>query len=48
MITEELNILRRNIDKGLPCGKDAFISNLERLAVRSLIFKPQGRPWKDK
>ncbi|WP_177419332.1 transposase [endosymbiont of Lamellibrachia barhami] len=40
----ELNHLRRNADKGLPCGLEPFISRLEKLSGRSLRFKPQGRP----
>ena len=41
-----LEILRRNADKGLPCGSDQFISSLERISGRSLRFRPQGRPLK--
>ena len=41
---EELQQLRRNVDKGLPCGLESFIKKLERLAGRSLRFRPQGRP----
>ena len=26
--TEELAVLRRNVDKGLPCGSEAFIARL--------------------
>jgi putative transposase len=44
---EELMDLRRNVDKGLPCGSESFIRKLERLTGRSLIFRPQGRPKKD-
>jgi len=40
----ELSLLRRNIEKGLPCGSDRFINKLEKLAGRSLHFKAQGRP----
>ena len=40
----EIEILRRNIEKGLPCGGEAFIKNLEKLTNRSLSFKPIGRP----
>jgi len=42
--TEELANIRRNVDKGLPCGSASFIRKLERLAGRSLTFRPQGRP----
>lgn len=45
--SEELGNLRRNVDKGLPCGTESFIRKLERLVGRSLIFKPQGRPRKE-
>jgi hypothetical protein len=27
---DELSIIRRNIDKGLPCGLDRFIKQLEK------------------
>lgn len=41
---EELALLRRNVDKGLPCGTDAFVHRLEALAGRPLRFRPIGRP----
>lgn len=41
-----LQRLRRNIDKGLPCGSDAFIRKLEKAAKRMLRYRPQGRPKK--
>jgi putative transposase len=44
---EELMNLRRNADKGLPCGCESFIHKLERLAGRVLKFRPQGRPRKE-
>lgn len=40
----ELEIIRRNIDKGLACGSDRFINRLEKMIGRSLKFRPQGRP----
>lgn len=40
----ELTELRRNIDKGLPCGNARFISKLEKLTNRVLCYRPQGRP----
>ena len=43
---EKLDILRRNIDKGLPCGQTSFVRKLERLIGRSLEFRPLGRPRK--
>jgi putative transposase len=43
----ELEILRRNADKGLPCGSQKFIGKLERLTGRVLQYRPLGRPRKD-
>ena len=43
----ELEILRRNADKGLPCGSEKFIGKLERLTGRELQYRPRGRPRKD-
>jgi len=40
------DIIQRNIEKGLPCGDDNFISQLEVVAKKSLRYKPQGRPVK--
>lgn len=44
---EENNILRRNAQKGLPCGSELFIAELEKRLERSLSFRPQGRPRKE-
>ncbi len=41
---ESLRILRRNIEKGLPCGSDGFIQKLGIVANRMLEYRPQGRP----
>ena len=38
--------LRRNLNKGLPCGNDEFIDLLEKQVGRVLRFRPQGRPGK--
>lgn len=43
---DKLAILRRNVDKGLPCGSDRFIQKIEKLTGRSLTFRPPGRPGK--
>ncbi|HFC92322.1 MAG TPA: hypothetical protein ENJ51_05860 [Leucothrix mucor] len=43
----KVSILRRNIEKGLPCGSDEFIENLEALAERTLKYRPYGRPTKN-
>jgi len=40
----ELTIIRRNIEKGLPCGSELFVKNLEKMLGRSLQFRQQGRP----
>ena len=43
---EELFIIRRNIEKGLPCGSDRFIKKLEKRIGRVLQYRPLGRPKK--
>jgi len=43
----QLEILRRNVDKGLPCGSERFIRRLETLMGRNLACRPRGRPKKD-
>lgn len=42
--TEEMQMLRRNVDKGLPCGSEVFVKKLGKLAGRLLEYRPQGRP----
>ena len=44
--TEEIEILRRNVEKGLPCGSEKFIRKLEKVTGRFLQFRPRGRPIK--
>ena len=44
---QELEVLRRNADKGLPCGSEKFIRKLEKLTGRALQYRPRGRPRKD-
>ena len=41
-----VDIINRNIEKGLPCGSDIFIAQLELLSKRPLQYRPQGRPNK--
>ncbi len=41
---ESLRILRRNIEKGLPCGSEGFIRKLGIVANRMSEYRPQGRP----
>lgn len=43
---EKLEILRRNVHKGLPCGSEEFIERLSKESGRNLKFVPQGRPRK--
>jgi putative transposase len=43
---EELQMLRRNVEKGLPCGSDGFVQKLGRQVGRMLDYRPQGRPKK--
>jgi hypothetical protein len=43
---ETLEILRRNVNKGLPCGSVKFVRRLETLAGRMLAYRLRGRPRK--
>jgi len=43
---EKISILRRNADKGLPCGSSRFIKKLEKLVGGALQYCPQGRSKK--
>ncbi len=45
---EELSVIRRNIEKGLPCGSDKFLNKLEKMTGRALKYRPQGRPRTNK
>ncbi len=44
---QRLEILRRNVEKGLPCGSEKFIQKLEKLTGRALQYRPRGRPKKE-
>lgn len=44
---QRLEILRRNVEKGLPCGSEKFIQKLEKLTGRTLQYRPRGRPKKE-
>ena len=44
---DKLAVIRRNIDKGLPCGAGAFIARLEQQTGRALRHRPRGRPKKE-
>ena len=41
---QKLEMLRRNVEKGLPCGAEKFILRLEKIAGRFLRYRPIGRP----
>lgn len=41
--SHQLETLRQNVERGLPCGSDEFVSKLEGLAGRSLRPRPPGR-----
>ncbi|MGH8601540.1 MAG: transposase [Gammaproteobacteria bacterium] len=43
---EQLEVLRRHVERGLPCGAEAFIRRLERRAGQLLRARPRGRPKK--
>jgi putative transposase len=43
---EELGRIRRNINKGLPCGSEAFVNRLSKQVGRTLDYRPRGRPAK--
>ncbi len=43
---DEIQVLRRNVEKGLPCGSAGFVQKLGRRAGRLLEYRPQGRPKK--
>jgi putative transposase len=43
---ENIGLLRRHAEKGLPCGGEDFLDGLEVLAGRSLRYRSQGRPKK--
>lgn len=45
-IAEKIQILRKNVEKGLPCGTESFINRLSNLVGRELLDRPQGRPRK--
>ena len=43
---EQLEVLRRHVERGLPCGVEGFLRQLERRAGRMLRPRPRGRPKK--
>jgi len=43
-----VDVIQRNVEKGLPCGDGSFLGKLEIMAKKSLRYRPQGRPFKNK
>jgi putative transposase len=43
---EQLEVLRRHVERGLPCGAEGFVRKLERQAKQLLRLRPRGRPKK--
>lgn len=43
---QQLNNMRRSFRKGLPCGDDSFVSQLEQQQGSTLRCRPVGRPKK--
>jgi hypothetical protein len=44
--SERIEVLRENLDKGLPCGNEEFVHGLEKVVGQDLRVRPQGRPVK--
>jgi len=40
----KLDVLRQHADRGLPCGQEDFVTELERQAGQPLRSRPRGRP----
>lgn len=43
---EQVDLLRRHVERGLPCGNESFVKKLERRAGHLLRPRPRGRPRK--
>jgi len=43
---KKLKVLRKHVEKGLPCGADSFVQILGKKIGRVLENRPQGRPKK--
>ena len=41
---EQLDVLRRHVERGLPCGAEAFLRKLERRVGQVLRWRARGRP----
>jgi hypothetical protein len=42
--SEQLTVIRRNIEKGLPCGSETFLKKLEKKVGGALTYRPPGWP----
>ncbi len=42
----QLRVLRKHVEKRLPCGSEVFVREPGRRTGRLLKFRPQGRPRK--
>jgi putative transposase len=45
-VPEQVEVLRRHVERGLPCGAEEFIRKLERRAGQMLRLRARGRPRK--
>ncbi|MDX8395003.1 MAG: transposase [Mariprofundaceae bacterium] len=45
--SERLDVLRKHVEKGLPCGSEGFVKTLGNKIGRILEVRTQGRPRKD-
>ena len=43
---DEIEELRRHVERGLPCGSEKFVRKLKRIAGQTLRYRPRGRPKK--
>jgi len=41
---DQLTVIRRNIENGLPCGSASFLKKLEKKAGLVFQYRPQVRP----
>jgi putative transposase len=39
---QKIRVVRRNIEKRLPCGSEEFINRVERIVSRVVHYRPQG------
>jgi len=46
--TGRLDMLRKHVEKGLPCGSESFVERLGNQIGRVLERRPQGRPRLEK